>query len=471
MLFNRFLSILGGPRSRAIFVALIAPLLLWARRPWSAAMLVAATASMGAINTAIKAVVRRQRPKGIPGLRQAGGYSFPSGHSSGSVVFLGTVAYLIWRLTLHRFAALAAMLIGGTLAAGIGRSRVRLKAHHSSDVFAGFGLGAAWLLLILRLFAGKLDGEEKRAEDEQGGPLTADERSVVLVTSPSAGSAGQALDTLEDRLHQAGLRVLETIPITALDRLDRWVGTVDGERPVVVAAGGDGTVGSVAGHLVGTGVPLGILPLGTSNDIARSLDIPMRLKKAIRVLREGESAPIDIARFDAVGKPPRYFLHAATAGINVAFARVATQSSFRKRLGRLTYLAAGLIALGKVEPFACDVTIDGHRTSLCLLQICVIDAPVFGGLLHFEVPDSEIDDRRLDVLAIDDMPLTGLALTALRILIGRQKPVKGIRLYHVQEIDVSPSEPLEVTLDGEIAGRIPGKFALHTEALLVIRPR
>jgi diacylglycerol kinase family enzyme len=172
-----------------------------------------------------------------------------------------------------------------------------------------------------------------------------------------------------------------------------------------------------------------------------------------------------------MGEPPRYFLHAATAGINVAFAHIATQSSFRQRLGKLTYLAAGLIALRNLKPFMCHITIDGCIESLCLLQICVIDAPVFGGLLHLSLPDSVIDDRRLDVLAIDDMSLTGLALTALRILVGRQKPVKGIRLYHVQEIEVTPSEPLEVTLDGEIAGRIPGRFVLHTEAVRVMRPR
>jgi len=168
MLLNRFLSIIGGPRSRAVLVALIALLLLWRRRRWSAAMLITATAGMGAINTGIKVVVRRQRPAGLPGLRQAGGYSFPSGHSSGSTVFFGALAYLAWMATRHRILATVSLGAAGVLTAAIGRSRVGLKAHHRSDVFAGFAVGISWLLFVLRLFARPLDREYRRtpsAED------------------------------------------------------------------------------------------------------------------------------------------------------------------------------------------------------------------------------------------------------------------------------------------------------------------
>jgi undecaprenyl-diphosphatase len=151
--FNRALSFIGGPRPRAVLVGLIAAALAMRKRSESAVLLLAATGGMGTINTGIKILVRRRRPAGIPGLKQAGGYSFPSGHSSGSVVFLGVLAYLTWTMTRNRLLTSAVAGAGAVLAALIGRSRVVLKAHHWSDVLSGFALGLVWLGLILRLFA------------------------------------------------------------------------------------------------------------------------------------------------------------------------------------------------------------------------------------------------------------------------------------------------------------------------------
>jgi membrane-associated phospholipid phosphatase len=145
-------SALGGPRVRGTFVATIALALRFRGRPRSALMLVVATAGMGMINTGLKALFRRQRPSGIPGRKQADGYSFPSGHSSGSLVFFGTVGYLAWHLTRHRVLAACACAVGAVATVLIGYSRVGLRAHHGSDVVGGFALGSAWLAIVLRMF-------------------------------------------------------------------------------------------------------------------------------------------------------------------------------------------------------------------------------------------------------------------------------------------------------------------------------
>jgi undecaprenyl-diphosphatase len=134
------------------------------QRWWSAVTLVVATSGMGAINTGVKYLVRRKRPHGLPGLIQAGGYSFPSGHTSGSVVFLGAVAYLTWPIARRRNFTWTVFGAAGVLAALIGRSRIELKAHHTSDVVAGYAIGVVWLCLILKLFVGRLAVEYKRSE-------------------------------------------------------------------------------------------------------------------------------------------------------------------------------------------------------------------------------------------------------------------------------------------------------------------
>src|SRR5579864_8434215 len=96
-------------------------------------------------------------------------------------------------------------------------------------------------------------------------------RSIVLITNATSGRAGHVLGEIEACLAQEGIQVLETIPIKEVDRLRRWTEGGQDDRPLIVAAGGDGTIGSVAEYLVGTDFVLGILPAGTSNDVARSL--------------------------------------------------------------------------------------------------------------------------------------------------------------------------------------------------------
>jgi len=162
-LVQRTFSAIGGPAARSVLVSLILLGLLVRRRPRSAALLLTATGGMGIINTSIKELVRRQRPEVLPGFKQAGGYSFPSGHSSGSLVFFGAVGYLIWHLTRHRVVATTAFSLGSVLTGLVGRSRVSLRAHHGSDVLAGYALGALWLGLVLKLFAGPLAAESRGA--------------------------------------------------------------------------------------------------------------------------------------------------------------------------------------------------------------------------------------------------------------------------------------------------------------------
>jgi undecaprenyl-diphosphatase len=123
-------------------------------------MLVAATGGMGTINTIIKLGVRRRRPRAPAGIEQAGGYSFPSGHSSGSFVFFGALGYLIWREARHRALALLGLSTAIVITGMVGRARVRLRAHYFSDVLGGYALGAFWLAIVIRAFAHRLDRDE-----------------------------------------------------------------------------------------------------------------------------------------------------------------------------------------------------------------------------------------------------------------------------------------------------------------------
>ncbi len=290
-----------------------------------------------------------------------------------------------------------------------------------------------------------------------------------LVTSPHAGQS-RLLDCALATMDELGLPITERLEITDLDRLGELVRS-GGESPrLVVAAGGDGTVGAVADALANTDNVLGVLPLGTSNDFARSLRIPTDPRQAVRLLAEGKIATIDLGRVISPGRPPRHFVHAATVGLNVSFAKLATRASIRDRLGRLTYLAAAAAAFRHRSSFNCELRYDGNTEALRLAQLSVINAPVFGGPLGLSIDGSSPDDRLLDVLAIEDVPLRRMIGAALFLVLRVKRKVSGVHALHISSLQVHADRELEVALDGEIAGNLPAHFEVAGEALRVITP-
>jgi undecaprenyl-diphosphatase len=380
--------------------------------------------------------------------------SFPSGHAASAFAFATAAG--------AEYPAL--VLPVGALAVAVAYSRVHTGVHYPSDVLVGCAVGLTAGLLAGRL---PLDGERARAEEARRQRIVPPPRRAVVLFSPHAGSAGR-LDRARRAMVEAGVEILEEVPIHNHEHLDEWVSRAHEDPVMIVAAGGDGTVGTAADHVVNTEAVLGILPLGTSNDFARSLGIPIDPVRAARLLRTGTVASIDAGRLVAPGLPAMHFVHAATVGLNVSFAKLATKASLRRRFGRLTYAFAGALALREHQPFECELRYDGNVEQLELLQLSVINAPVFGGFLGMRISGARLDDGVLDVIAVEDLPIRRLLLAAAHPLFGIKRPIRGIRTLHVPGLRVHTTQDLEVALDGEIRGKIPADFEVAGESLRVV---
>jgi YegS/Rv2252/BmrU family lipid kinase len=300
------------------------------------------------------------------------------------------------------------------------------------------------------------------------GTAEKERRSIVLVGNPHAGHARERWDRAQRAIAREKLNVVVTLGMDELDRIPAYVLQSDAARPLIVAAGGDGTIGAVASILAHTQGVLGILPLGTSNDVARSIGVPMQIEKAVHLLTGNSIVTMDLGMFRAENEAPRYFVHAAAMGVDVAFARLATQPSLRKRLGHFTYVVAGMIAMRNRTPFTCELQFAGRRLTLCLLHLSVMNAPVFGGRFDLRLSGSTLGDRNLDVLAIEDGPLLRVIVGTIPVLFGRRPRVGGVRLYHLPTLRVHVDHSLDASLDGEIRGTLPSDFSLSPAALRVI---
>jgi undecaprenyl-diphosphatase len=414
------------------------------------------------VNLPLKYFARRDRPaarrrdRPLP-LAMPGSFSFPSGHAASAFAFATAVAQEEPR-------ALPAIL---PLASAVAYSRVHLRVHYPLDVLAGAAIGAAMG------FASGAVLEAGRSWWVGLGPV-ADElrpqtKRLVLVTSPNAGKE-QKLTRARRAMATYGLTVQAEIGVSELSQLSSLLSRNGEPPPIVVAAGGDGTVGAVANALVGSNAVLGVLPLGTSNDFARSIGVPLSPESAVRLLARGPIHRVDAGRLTGDGAGPRHFVHAAATGLNVAFARFATRADLRERLGRLTYAVAAALALRERPVFDCHIDFGDHREDLSLVHLSVINAPVFGGFLDLRIPDVAADDRTLHVLMIEHLPLRRLIRSALYPAIGVHRRIRGFRIVPASQVTVRPVRPMDVTLDGEVRGRLPGTFEVVPSALRVLAP-
>jgi undecaprenyl-diphosphatase len=145
----RMLSWLGGPVARTLGVLLGAAGLVAGGHRRQALVLILAVGGAGGLNTATKKAVGRHRPISA----SAGGESFPSGHTSGTLALTGIGAYLVWRSTGDRVLALVIAVAGIPLTGLIGLSRLVLHEHYPGDVLGGYVLALAWLGVTMKLAA------------------------------------------------------------------------------------------------------------------------------------------------------------------------------------------------------------------------------------------------------------------------------------------------------------------------------
>jgi YegS/Rv2252/BmrU family lipid kinase len=419
--------------------------------------LIGIAAASAVANGPLKLLIRRTRPSWrAPLVRVPGTTSFPSGHAASAFAFAVGASCEMPRA--------AVVLL--PLAATVSYSRVYVGVHYPSDVLLGAALGAGAGVLADGLLSAAIgDGKPKM----QPAPAPDLPTELVLVYSPHAGHGSQ-LATARRTLDRLGRSVVAELKIDELERLPALTHGPGGEPRLIVAAGGDGTVGGVADVVANTDSVLGVLPLGTSNDFARSLGIPVDPKQAAELLAKGKVSTIDLGRLITPGERPRHFVHAATVGLNVNFAKLATRASIRAQLGRLTYVAAALAALRERPTFECDLHYGERSEHLALTQLSVINAPIFGGALGMRIGGANLDDRLLDVLAFEALPLHRIALAALFLLLRVNREVRGVHAVHVSSLKVHTSQPLDVALDGEVTGTVPGDFEVAAEALRVVTP-
>jgi YegS/Rv2252/BmrU family lipid kinase len=233
-----------------------------------------------------------------------------------------------------------------------------------------------------------------------------------------------------------------------------------GEVPVVVS--GDGLIGKVGGTLAGTGTPMGVIPGGRGNDLARVVGIPTDPADAVAVLAAGERRRIDVG--EANGER---FLCIASCGFDSDANRIANETKVVS--GALVYAYAALKALWQWRPARFTVTVDGRESIVAGYSVVVANSRAYGGGM-FVAPQARLDDGLLDVVITGDVPkrrfLTGLP----QVFKGTHIERDDVTTLRGRIVEVDADRPFVVYADGDELTALPMRVTLLESALDLIAP-
>jgi YegS/Rv2252/BmrU family lipid kinase len=289
---------------------------------------------------------------------------------------------------------------------------------------------------------------------------------IRVLWNPTAGTkAGLPTNAMtEDRLREVMARhgLGEDLVVPASEEAARAAAkaAATDECDIVVAAGGDGTAGLVAFELVGSRTALGILPLGSAMNVARSLGIPRDADEAAAIIAAGHVREIDVG--DANGTP---FLEVGSVGINAAV----LGEAHRFDEGHRGSLVGILRALIRFQPARMRITLDDRRIATRALMVAVANAPYTGIGFTF-APDARLDDGLFDVRVFDHFSKWELVRHFGSIALGRRAYAPKVHTYRAARVRVEARHPRPARVDATDLGTTPVDFTLKPSALRVVSP-
>jgi YegS/Rv2252/BmrU family lipid kinase len=287
-------------------------------------------------------------------------------------------------------------------------------------------------------------------------------RRVLLVANRHSRRGDLDLGAVARRLRAGGLAP-EILPLPRKPGLDALLRGRGRAFDLVMLGGGDGTMNAAAAALLEIGRPLALLPLGTGNDLARTLGVPTDPLAAADLAVAGRTRRIDLGRVN-----DRYFFNVASVGLSVRVAKALGRDA-KRRLGSLSYPLTVWRVLREGAAFAAEIRGEGDVHRLRTIQLAVGNGRFYGGGMVVD-QEARIDDRLLHLYGLRPLPLWRLAWHALDLRRGRHDDPEAALSLKGRAFEIVTARPMEVNTDGEVTTRTPARFSVLPDALEVVVP-
>ncbi|MCI1858126.1 MAG: diacylglycerol kinase [Sporolactobacillus sp.] len=293
-------------------------------------------------------------------------------------------------------------------------------------------------------------------------------KKARIIYNPTSGRemAKKNIAYILDRLEGAGYEASAYATKGKSDATKAARRAVRRKFDLVVAAGGDGTINEVINGLAEKDYrpKLGVLPLGTTNDFARSVKIPRDIVKACDILCNGYEMPIDIGKANN-----RYFINIAGGG-KLTELTYDVPSKMKTMIGQLAYYLRGIEMLPSLRPTHATIEYDGHTFSGDVMLFLVTNTNSVGGFEKL-APDAKLNDGLFDLIILKKTNLAEFIRLASLALRGEH--IKDAKIIYAQagRIKIDTDEKMQLNVDGEYGGDLPGEIVNLSRHLHLMVPK
>lgn len=286
--------------------------------------------------------------------------------------------------------------------------------------------------------------------------------ALIILNSNSRSGADADINEGLALLASNGINVIQKQSSSA-QQTAQYIQDYSQQVQLVILGGGDGTISSAAGALYKYQLPFAILPLGTANDLAHSLDIPNNLADAFQIIINNYKSRINLGVVNE-----HYFLNAAHIGLGVKVTSELT-AEVKKKWGVFSYLKAAFSAFKKNRPFHVTIKVNGAAHHLHSIQLAVGNGRYYGGGNIID-ENSKIDDGELRLYSLAPSTLWKLLRNAPFLRYGKHNHMQKTFTVSGTRIEIITRRPKDIIADGELISKTPALFEVIPRALEVIRP-
>lgn len=286
------------------------------------------------------------------------------------------------------------------------------------------------------------------------------QHALLIVNPQSRNGQSDALQEATDVLRNSGIEV-EVVVSESASQMASSIASYRQKEGVVIVAGGDGTISSALASVYESKQTLAVLPMGTANDLARSLGVPQDIVAAAQVIIAGKRERINLAKVNS-----KYFVNVAHIGLGVDVTNKLTTES-KKYFGVFAYLGAFINAIKHNKSFKVDIQADGWGCSVRAIHLAVGNGRYYGGGNIVE-QNSTLLDGQLNLFCLKPQRWWQLLLLGASLRSGNLQTAERVICKTAKKISISSSKPKQLQADGEFKTKTPAEFEVIPQAIEVI---